>query len=38
MKKFMYTVMNSFIPVIYIRVSVHIHVKWVIRHSINGAI
>jgi len=33
-----YMVLNADIPVIYIGVSVHIHVECVIRHSINGAV
>jgi hypothetical protein len=38
MNNFMYTVMNAVIPMKYVRASVHIHVKWVTRHSVNGAI
>jgi hypothetical protein len=38
MKNFKYTMMNTDIPVMYIRVSIHIHVKSVIRHSVKRAI
>ena len=38
MNNFMYTVMNADIPVMYIGVSVHMHVKCVIRHSVKGTI
>ena len=34
----MYTVLNADIPVIYIGVSVHIHVKCVISHSVKKAV
>jgi hypothetical protein len=35
MNNFMYTVVNADIPVIYIGVSIHIHVKCPIGHSVN---
>ena len=38
MNNFMYTVMNADIPMIYVRASVLVHVNWVIRHSVKGAI
>ena len=38
MNNLMYTVLNADIPVIYIGVSGHIHVKCVIRHSVNRAV
>ena len=38
MKNFTYTAMNADIPVMYVGVSVHIHVNCVIRHSVNEAI
>jgi len=38
MNNFTYTVMNADIPVIYVVVSVHIHVNFVIRHSVKRAI
>jgi len=38
MNNFMYTVMNTDIPVIYIGVSDHIHVKCQIGHSVNKAV
>jgi hypothetical protein len=34
MNIFMYTVLNADIPVIYVGVSVYIHVKYVIGHSL----
>jgi len=34
----MYRVMNADIPLIYIGVNVHIHVKYVIRHSVKRVI
>jgi len=34
MNKFTYIVQNAVIPVIYVGVGVHIHVKCVIRHSL----
>jgi hypothetical protein len=34
MNNFMYTVMNADIPVMYVQVSVYIHVKYVIGHSV----
>ena len=34
----MYRVMNADIPVIYRGVNVHIHVKYVIRHSVKRAV
>jgi len=34
MNNFMYTVLNADIPVIYRGVSVHIHVKCVIGHTV----
>jgi hypothetical protein len=38
MNNFTYAVLNADIPVILIGVSVHMHVKYVIRHSVEGAI
>jgi len=38
MNNFMYTVMTADIPLIYIGVSVHFYVKFVIRHSVKRAI
>jgi hypothetical protein len=38
MNNSMYTVLDADIPVIYIDVSVHVHVKGVIRHSVKRAI
>jgi len=38
MNNFTYTVLNADIPVIYIRVSIHIHVKCVISHSVKRAV
>ena len=38
MNNFMYRVMNANIPVIYIGVSGHIHVKCAIRHSEKRAV
>ena len=35
---FTYTVLKSGIPVIYIGMSIHIHVKCAIRHSVNRAV
>jgi len=34
----MYRVMNADIPVIYMRVNIHIHVKYVIGHSVKRAV
>jgi len=34
---FTYTVLNADFPLIYIGVSVHIHVKFVTRHSVKRA-
>jgi len=34
----MYRVMNADIPVIYVVVNVHIHVKYVIRLSVKAAV
>jgi len=33
-----HTVLNADIPVIYVMVRVHMHVKCVIRHSVNRAV
>jgi len=38
MNNFMYTVMSADIPVIYKGVSVHMHVKCVIGHSVKRAV
>jgi hypothetical protein len=38
MNNSMYTVLNADIPVINVGVSVHVHVKVVIRHSVKRAI
>jgi len=38
MNNFMYGVMSADIPVMYIRVSVHMHVKCVIENSVKSAI
>jgi len=38
MNNFMYTVMSADIPVMYIEVSVHMHVKFVIGHAVKRAI
>jgi len=38
MNNFMYTVLNADIPVIYIVMSVHIHVKFVIRCSVRRGV
>jgi hypothetical protein len=38
MKNFMYTVLNVNIPVTYLGVNVHFHVKLVICHSVKKAI
>jgi len=38
MNNFMYTVLNADIPVMYIGVSVRIHMKCVIRHSVKTAV
>jgi len=38
MNSYAYVVLNADIPVIYIGVSVHIHVMCVIRHSVNRAV
>ena len=38
MNSFMYTVMSADIPVMYIGVSVNMHVKFVIGHSVKRAI
>ena len=34
MNNFMYTVLNAAIPVICVGMSVHIHVKCVLKHSV----
>jgi len=33
----MYTVLNADIPMVYIGLSIHMHVKWVISHSVERA-
>jgi len=38
MNNFMYIVMSAAIPVMYIGVSIHMHVKCVIGHSVKRAI
>jgi len=38
MNNLMYTVVNADIPVIYIGVSVHMHVKCVIGHTVRGGV
>jgi len=38
MNNFTYTVLNADIPVVYIGVSIHFPVKYVIRHSVKRAI
>jgi len=38
MNNFTYTVQNADIPVIYVGVSVNIYVKYVIRHTVIGAV
>jgi len=34
MNNFMYTVLKAVIPVMFLGVSIHIHVKYVVRHSV----
>jgi len=38
MNNFMYAVMNADVPLIYIGLTVHFYVKFVIRHSVKSAI
>ena len=37
MNNFMYTLLNADIPVIYVVMCIHIHVKCVVRHSVKRA-